>query len=353
MPFRAVFLMILCAGFTLFPMAEVDAQDIAPGSIIDAIVERGTLRCGVNASLPGFGAEATGEYSGFDIDVCRAVAAAVLGDADAVEYVPLAAADRALAFEFDEIDMLSRNTTWTLSRVAEWNVIFGPTTFYDGQSVMVRTNSNIGSLAGLAGARICVPQNTTSELNIRDTLDQLGVTYELVSQPDTQTAFEGLVDGTCDAFTTDKSGLAVLRTTLGDAAAEYTIFEDVISAEPLGPVSPAVDPQFAEVIRWVVFGMIEAEERGISQTNVESLAANPTSDVERFLGLGGVSRGDLLGIPNDFMYQVILQVGNYAEVYERHLGPGTPLNLERGANRLYDPEDLTEPVGLLYAPPFR
>lgn len=331
-----------------FVSITTSAQGFEPGSILQDIIDRDMLNCGATDSLPGFGSVTEdGTFVGFDIDICRAVAAAILGDAQKVEFIPLTAADRPLALEFGNVDMISRNTTWTLSRVAEWNAIFAPTTFYDGQSVITRADSSIASLAGLVGSSICVPAGTTSELNIRDSLDEIGVDFTLVSSPDTTIGFEMFINNECDAFTTDQSILAALRAGLGDTADDYYIFETPISKEPLGPLSPDRDPEFAEVIAWVVWGLIEGEQLGITSENVNEFANSDSIAIQRFLGIGGQPSGDRLGIPNDFMFQVISQVGNYEEIYNRNLGPDTPIGLERGLNQLYTDG------GLLYSPPFR
>lgn len=328
----------------------VQAQDAAPvqvGPITQAIMDRGSLICGVNANLPGFGSvNDAGQYEGFDIDYCHAVAAAILGDANAVEYRPLTAADRQAVIQSGEVDMISRNTTWTLNRDTVWGADFAPTTFYDGQGLMVRTDSGITDITQLDGASICVQSGTTTELNLADAFNSRGLTYSSQVFADAPGTWEGYLSGRCDAFTTDKSGLVSYKATAEDPSA-HTILAITLSKEPLGPLTPQSDPQFADIVRWVVFGTIQAEEFGITSENVDSFLDSDVPEIQRFLGIGDNASGSYLGIANDFMVTVIRQVGNYGEIYNRHLGPDTPFNLPRGLN------DLWTNGGLLYSPPFR
>lgn len=324
-----------------------DAQPVVVGPITQAILDRGEVICGVNTSLAGFATlNDAGEYEGFDVEFCRAVAAAILGDANAVTYRPLQAGERQAAIQSGEIDLMSRNTTMTLSREAVWGATFGPVTFYDGQGLMVRTETGITEIEGLEGASICVQSGTTTELNLADAFSQRGLTYEPQVFADAAATWEGYLSGRCDAFTTDKSGLAAYRATSEDPGS-HTILEITLSKEPLAPLSPQSDPQFADIVMWVVYGMVQAEEFGITSENIGDFVGSEIPEIQRFLGQGDNAAGSLYGIPNDFMVAVITQVGNYGEVFERHLGADTPFGLERGLNALW-----TE-GGLQYSPPFR
>jgi general L-amino acid transport system substrate-binding protein len=349
------------AGATLlmsaFPALAQDAITVTPGPITQKILDSGKLICGVNDVLPGFGApNDDGVYEGFDVDICRAVAAAVLNDADAVEYRPLVAAQRQAAIQSGEIDMMSRNTTETLSRDSQWAAIFGPVTFYDGQGIMVQSASGVTDISGLDGASMCVQSGTTTELNIKDYIEAKDVAIELLVFNDANATWNAYLEGRCESWTTDKSGLASYAAGSDDPSA-HSILAETLSKEPLAPLSPQSDPQFAEVVEWTVFALIQAEEFGITSENIadflptegeadEAYIARVTPEVARFLGQANNSAGDYLGIPNDFVVNVITAVGNYGEIYERNL---TPLGLSREGS----PNDLWTNGGLLYSPPFR
>jgi general L-amino acid transport system substrate-binding protein len=284
-----------------------------------------------------------GEYSGFDIDTCRAVAAAILGDANAVTFRPLTAAERPTVLASGEVDMISRNTTKTLSRETDWGATFAPTTFYDGQGVMARTADGVATLEDLAGGTICTNAGTTTELNITDAMASRGLDFTLQTFQEFDSVMAAFDEGRCDAVTTDISSLISRRATAADPGS-YTILTAVLSKEPLGPLSPQNDPQFADIVEWTINGLIQAEEFGITSENVDSFLASENPDIQRFLGVGENLAGDYLGIANDFMVTVIRSVGNYGEIFERHL---TPLGVERGVNALWTNG------GLHYAPPFR
>ena len=246
------------------------AQDnVILGPVTRAVLERGRLNCGANAQLVGFGVvNDAGEFEGFDVDICRAVAAALLGDANAVAYLPLGISERQAIMQSGEIDMMSRNTTWTLSRDADWGATFGPTTFYDGQGIGTRVEYGIATIEELDGASICVNQGTTAELNISDAVSARGLEITILAQPDIAAAWQAYVDGHCEAWTTDKSGLAALHATAADPEL-HMVLDVTLSKQPLGPLSPQSDPQFAEIIAWTVFGLISAEEHGITSANVD------------------------------------------------------------------------------------
>ncbi|NDJ62661.1 MAG: amino acid ABC transporter substrate-binding protein, partial [Chloroflexi bacterium] len=324
-----------------------DGSDVVRGEITQRIIDRGEVLCAVNDVLPGFGfPNDAGEIEGFDADFCRAVAAAILGDASAVSFRPTTAAERQTVLQTGEVDMMARNTTFTLSRDTLWGVTYGPVTFYDGQGVMVFAETGIETLEDLEGGVICSNQGTTTELNITDAMTVRGLDFDLVTFENFDLVMASFTEGGCDAVTTDLSGL-ISRRAIFPSPGELQILDIVLSKEPLTPLSPQGDPQFADILRWVAFGMIQAEEFGITSENIEDFLDSSNPNIQRFLGIGDVAAGSLLGIPNDFMVEVISQVGNYGEVFDRHLGPDTIFGLERGLNALW-----TE-GGLLYSPPFR
>jgi general L-amino acid transport system substrate-binding protein len=328
----------------------VMAQDAAPvqlGEITQRIIDRGELICGVNNVLPGFGfPDDAGVIQGFDADVCRAVAAAILGDSTKVNFRPVVAADRQTVLQSGEVDMISRNTTFTLNRDTVWGATFSPTTFYDGQGVMVMADSGVTDLEGLAGGIICTNAGTTTELNITDGMQSRGLEFELQTFQDFDSVMATFFEGGCDAVTTDMSGLVSRKATAPDPGA-LLILDVVLSKEPLGPLTPQSDAQFADIVRWTVYGLIQAEEFGITSENVDTFLTSENPDIQRFLGIGENQAGSYLGIANDFMVTVIKQVGNYGEIFDRHLGPDTIFGLERGVNALWTNG------GLLYSPPFR
>lgn len=314
-----------------------------------AVKANGVLRCGVNSGVPGFGfLNESGEFVGFDTDFCRAIATAIFGDPTAVEFRPLTAAERFTALQTNEIDVLIRNTTWTFTRDVELGTDFGPTTFYDGQGMMVRKDSGFNSLNDMEGATICVLSGTTTELNLADAFSSRGLTYDTLvfdKSDETAAAYD---EGRCDGLTSDKSQLAGLRTTMTNPA-DHKILPETMSKEPLGPVWAQGDQQWGDLVRWVVNGMIIAEEKDITSANVAEIAADDPQDpeVRRLLGLEG-SFGDLLGLDPDFMVNVVAAVGNYGEIYERNLGPdGTDIPRAGSLNALWTDG------GLLYAPPWR
>ena len=329
---------------------SVLAQDAAPvqlGEITQRIIDRGELVCGVNPALAGFAVlNDAGEYEGFDVDICRAVAAAVLGDATKVAYRPLQAGERQAAIQSGEVDLMARNTTWTLSRDAVWGATFAPVTFYDGQGLMVTVESGITTIEELDGASICVQSGTTTELNLADSFDQRGLSYTPQVFADAAATWEGYVSGRCDAFTTDKSGLIAYKSTAADPGA-HAILEITLSKEPLAPLSPQSDAQFADIVQWTVFALIQAEEYGITSENVDSFLTSELPEIQRFLGVGENAAGSYYGIANDFVVTVIRQVGSYGEIFDRNLGPDTVFGLDRGLNGLWTDG------GLMYSPPFR
>ncbi len=325
---------------------EVEGAPAAGKSRLDVVKERGKLICGANANLPGFGyLDQSGNYAGFDIDFCKAVAAAIFDDPNAVEYRPLTAKERFTAVQTGEVDVLIRNTTWTLGRDTSVGMDFAPVTFYDGQGMMVRKADNIKTLEDLQGATICVTTGTTTELNLADQMRARGIDYTPVVFETADATFGAYEEGRCDAVTTDKSGLVSRRSLLKNPE-EHVILDVTMSKEPLAPAVLQGDSKWRDVITWVVFATIQAEEFGITSQNVDEFKNSDSPEIRRFLGLEG-DLGKGLGLTNDFAYRVIKHVGNYGEIYDRNLGPNTPFNLPRGPNNLWTNG------GLLYSPPFR
>lgn len=322
------------------------AAQPAAGDLLQTVKDRGKLVCGVNGGLPGFSYldEETGQFTGFDADYCRAVAAAIFDDPDAVEFRPLSAAERGTALQTGEIDVLIRNTTWTITRDGSWGN-FGPTTFYDGQGMMVHQELGVETLEDLEGATICVQTGTTTELNLTDQMRARGVDFEPVVFEDIDATYNAYEQGRCDAVTSDRSQLAARRTVFATPA-DHVILEVVMSKEPLGPVVPHGDDQWFDVIKWIVFGTIQAEELGITSENVGDFMDSEDPVTRRLLGVEG-ELGQDLGLSNDFVVRVLQHVGNYGEIFERNLGPDTPFDLDRGPNKLWTDG------GLLYSPPFR
>lgn len=354
------------------PIAETPAADASPappdepastppdaatpppanGGVLAQVKARGRLICGANTDLPGFGFydSVRGSWSGFDVDFCRAVAAAVLGDANAVDFVALTTSgpnERFEAIRAGRVDVMFRNTTWTLGRDIS-GLAFGPTTFHDGQTFMVRTADNIRTLDNLAEKTICVARGTTSELNLQEDFAARGITYTLRLFDDENQLYPAYDAGECDAVTSDSSQLASEREALAQPD-DHTILGDRISREPLGPVFIAGDDIWRDAVSWAVFATIYAEELRVDQSNVDQLAQTSNdARVRRLLGIEG-DFGAGLGLPNDFGLQIIRQVGNYADIYDRNLGPETPFALERGPNKVWN----LGAGGVLASPPFR
>jgi len=316
---------------------------VAQAGTLDTVKARGKLVCGVNGDLPGFSnLNADGSWTGIDADYCRAVAAAVLGDAHAVEFIPLSAAQRFVALQTGEIDLLNSVATWTLTRDAELGLTFAPTTFYDGQGFMVRKDLGVTTLDELSGATICTPAGTTSELNLADSMRARGIPFTPVVFESYDTLYNSYEQGRCDAVTSDKSQLASRRSVMANPD-DHIVLEATISKEPLGPVIAQGDDQWQDVVTWTVFATFFAEEHGITAENIDSFADTQNPEIARFLGASGdMGRG--LGLDTKWAINVIKGVGNYGEIFDRNL---VPLGLPRGENRPYTDG------GLQYAMPFR
>ena len=322
----------------------------AAGSVLESVKEAGVVRCGTRDALPGFAVlTEAGEHEGFDSDFCKAIAAAVLGDATAVEMVDLETADRFTALQNGSIDVLVRNTTWTASRDGGEAATFMQPTFYDGQGMMVAAGS-YESVGDMNGAVVCVAKGTTTEGNAALESSRLGLNWEVRSFDETDLILEAFIAGQCDGWSSDVSQLTGFRSAYPDGAAALVILPEVFSKEPLAPAVLDGDTQWAQVVNWAILATIQAEEFGITSANVDSFLTSEDVSIQRFLGVEIVSDDGSavldpgLGLPTDFAYQVVKQVGNYGEIFEAHLAP---LGLERGVNSLWTNG------GLLYAPPFR
>jgi general L-amino acid transport system substrate-binding protein len=318
------------------------------GKTLDAIKARGQVVCGVNTGLAGFSqADSNGNWTGLDVDVCRAIAAAVLGDGTKVKWVPLNAQQRFAALQSGEIDILSRNTTWTLTRDASLGLHFTGVTYYDGQGFMVPVKSKIKSARQLKGATVCVQSGTTTEKNLTDYSRAAGLNMKPVVFEKVEAATGAYFAGRCIAYTTDASGLASVRNKEAKDANEHVILPELISKEPLGPSVRRGDDEWFAIVKWVVYGLIEAEEYGITQAGVDTMLGDSADPVVlRILGKTE-DTGKLLGLDKNWMANAIKAVGNYGEIFERNVGPKTPLNLPRGSNNLWNKG------GLMYAPPVR
>lgn len=323
---------------------STQSGDSASSSRLDTIKARGNLVCGVNGQLPGFSfVDENGEYSGLDVDLCRAVAAAIFDDPTKVEFRDLGAQERFVAVQSGEVDLLSRNTTWTLSRDTSVGMEFAPTTFYDGQGLLVTKASNIKALADLDGKSVCVLSGTTNEQNLADRMRKLSLNYSPVVFEDVDLLYAAYEQGRCEAATSDRSQLTARRVVLAKPDA-HQVLEVVLSKEPLGPLTANGDSEWFDVIKWVTYAMIQGEELEINSQNVASFAETTDPEISRFLGTEG-NLGEDMGLPNDFAENVLQHVGNYDEVYQRNIGE--PFGLERGLNALWSDG------GLMYSPPFR
>ena len=317
------------------------------GKTIDAIKARGQVICGVNPSLPGFAAaDSQGNWTGFDVDVCKAVAATVLNDATKVKWTPLNASQRFAALQAGEIDVLSRNTTWTLTRDASLGLNFTGVTYYDGQGFMVTKKSKITSAKQLKGATVCVQSGTTTEKNLADYSKAMKLNMKPVVFETQEATNKAYFTGRCQVYTTDASGLASVRNKEATNPDDHLILPDLISKEPLGPSVRRGDDEWFAIVKWVVFALIEAEEYGITQANVDQMKSSTDPVVQRILGTSE-DTGKLLGLDKEWAYRAIKAVGNYGEMFERNVGPKSTLKLPRGANNLWSKG------GLMYAPPVR
>ncbi len=318
----------------------------ASAGTLDDTKARGTVRCGVNTGLPGFGYQNDkGEWAGLDVDYCKAIASAIFGDPSKVVYSPLSAVQRFPALQNNEIDVLARNTTWTMSRDTALGLSFAGVNFYDGQGFMVRKSLGVNSALQLSGATVCVQSGTTTELNLADYFAANNMQYNPVvieAQSDVNTAYDS---GRCDVLTTDQSGLYASRLELGTPD-DHVVLPEIISKEPLGPAVRQGDSQWLNVVRWTHFALLNAEELGVTQANVEEMKNSTNPEIRRLLGVEGTFGGDA-GLTNDFVVKIVTAVGNYGEIFERNVGTGSPLGIARGQNALWTKG------GLQYGAPVR
>jgi general L-amino acid transport system substrate-binding protein len=316
------------------------------GPTLDNVKSKGFIQCGVNPSLLGFAAtNDAGEYQGFDVDYCKAVAVAIFNDPTKVKYTPLNAKERFTALQSGEIDMLARNSTWTMSRDTQMGIMFTGVNYYDGQGFMVRKSQNVSSALELNGATVCVQTGTTTELNLADYFKANKMDYTLVAfenNTDVNNAYEA---GRCDVLTTDASGLYSTRLTLSKPD-DHIVLPEIISKEPLGPAVRQGDDQWFGIVKWVGFALVNAEELGITKENVDEMKSSNNEDVKRLLGVED-KFGESIGLGNDWAYNVIKTMGNYGEIFDRNIGAGSKLQIARGLNALWSKG------GIQYAPPIR
>jgi general L-amino acid transport system substrate-binding protein len=330
---------LLAAVFLLFSGAAAAQQ-----STFDSVRSKGFVQCGVNTGLAGFSQpDSKGVWKGIDVDLCRAVAAAVLGDANKVRYTPLTAQQRFTALQSGEVDILSRNTTWTVTRDTSLGLNFVGVNYYDGQGFMVPRKLNVKSAKQLNGATVCVQPGTTTELNLADYFRSNKMSFKPVVIEKLEEVLNAYFAGRCDVFTTDHSGLIALRATRAPKPDEHVILPEIISKEPLGPAVRHGDDRWFDVVKWSFFAMVEAEELGLDSKNIDGQAKSANPSIQRFVGTSG-DIGKMLGIDNRWAVNIIKQVGNYAESFDANL---TPLGFERGLNRLWTQG------GIMYVPPIR
>lgn len=330
----------------VFGAAFTFAASAASAATLDDVKSKGFVQCGVSQGLPGFSnTNDKGEWTGIDVDMCRGLAAAIFGDASKVKYTPLSAKERFTALQSGEVDVLPRNTTWTLSRDTSLGLNFTGVNYYDGQGFMVRKSLGVTSALQLDGASICTNTGTTTELNVADYFRANNMKYEVVAFEKADEVVQAYDSGRCDVYTTDASGLYAQRLKLTKPD-DHVVLPEIISKEPLGPVVRHGDDQWFDLVKWVLFAMVNAEELGVSSANVDELKSTDNPGIKRLLGTEGAF-GEALGVSNEWAYNIIKQVGNYGEIFEANVGPKTPLGIARGLNQLWSKG------GIQYAPPIR
>ena len=335
--------------FTLFGTLTVAAllAGAVGATTLDDVKARGVLNCGSNTGLTGFGApDADGNYQGFDVDLCKAIAAAIFGDQSKVKYIPTTGETRFTSLASGEVDLLARNSTWTFSRDTDLKFDFVAVNYYDGQGFMVKKNLGVSSAKELDGATICIQTGTTTELNLADFFKANNIKYTPVNVADDADAERQFLAGSCDAYTTDASGLAATRATLPNPG-DFIVLPEIISKEPLGPVVRHGDNQWGDIVRWTYYALVAAEEKGITKANIEEVATSTQDpEIKRLLGIEG-DMGKMLGLDNNWAKNAIAANGNYGEIFEANIGAATPIGLARGLNALWTQG------GLQYTPPFR
>lgn len=331
---------ILAAASALLAAAPAKA------ATLEDVKAKGFLECGVNHGLPGFSdSDEKGNWRGMDVDICRGLAAAIFGEPDKVKFVPLTAKERFTALQSGEVDVLSRNTTWTMTRDTALGLNFAAVTYYDGQGFMVRRKLGIASVLELSGTTVCTQAGTTTEMNVSDYFQSKNMPFTLLTFAKTSETVQAYEGGQCDAFTADASQLYAVRLQLAEPE-KHVVLPEIISKEPLGPVVRQGDDQWFNIVKWTVFALIDAEELGVTSANVEESRSSNNPAIRRLLGVEG-DLGLKLGLDNNWAVRLISAVGNYGEIFERNVGKGSNLNIARGINRLWNKG------GILYAPPVR
>jgi general L-amino acid transport system substrate-binding protein len=331
---------------SILALALIFAAQTASAQTLKSVKDRGILNCGSNGTLAGFGLpDAQGKWTGLDVDVCRAVAAAIFNDASKVKFVPLSAKDRFTALQSGEVDVLVRNTTWTSSRDSSLGLNFTGVDYYDGQGFMVRKALKVNSALELNGASVCVQQGTTTELNLADFFRAHNMQIKSVTFATANEAIKAYDAGRCDSYTTDASGLYAERLRLANPD-DHIILPEIISKEPLGPAVRHGDDQWFDIVKWTLFAMLNAEELGITQANADDMVKSTNPEIKRFVGTEG-NYGEQLGLTKDWAVRIVKLVGNYGEAFERNVGTGSPLKIDRGLNKLWNKG------GVQYAPPIR
>ena len=327
-------------------VASITFASAASATTLDDVKKKGFVQCGVSQGLKGFSSpDDKGGWTGIDVDLCRAIAAAIFGDAEKVKFTPLSAKERFTALQSGEIDVLSRNTTWALSRDTALGFDFRGVTYYDGQGFMVRKSSGVKSARELDGATICVLMGTSTALTLADYFRSNNMKYEPITFEKDDEVVAAYETGRCDAYTTDSSGLYANRLTLKDQQ-EHLVLPEIISKEPLGAVVRHGDNQWGDIVSWALYAMLNAEELGVNSKNAEGMRESDNPEIRRLLGTEG-KFGEGLGLPDDWAYNIIVKVGNYAEIFDRNVGKGSPLGIPRGLNALWTQG------GIQYAPPIR
>jgi general L-amino acid transport system substrate-binding protein len=339
-------------GWALGATASLLAATAAMAGTLDDVKSKGFVQCGVNTSLIGFAfPDDQNNWTGLDVDFCRAVAAAIFGDPQKVKFTPLTAKERFTALQSGEIDILSRNTTWTMSRDTSLGLKFAGVMYYDGQGFMVRTAMGVDSALKLSGAAVCVQTGTTTELNLADYFKANKMEYKVVAFEKEQEVLAAYEDGRCDAYTTDQSGIYAQRLKLAKPD-DHVVLPEIISKEPLGPVVRQGDDAWFNVVKWTYFALLNTEELGITQANVEEMKGSANPEIRRILGVANADAtaagfGTAIGVSEEWVVQILKGVGNYGEIFERNVGASTPLKIARGVNALWTAG------GLQYAPPIR
>jgi general L-amino acid transport system substrate-binding protein len=336
---RVVFTLAAVSSFFAF-------TSIAAAATLDQVKSKGFVQCGVSQGIIGFSSpDDKGNWTGFDVDFCRALAAAIFNDATKVKFTPLSTKDRFTALQSGEVDLLSRNTTWTLDRDTKMGLNFAGITYYDGQGLMVKKAMKVNSALELSGASVCTQTGTTTELNLADYFRNNKMKYEVVAFATADETLKAYESGRCDVFTTDTSQLYAQKLKLA-APNDHMILPEIISKEPFGPLVRHGDDQWFDIVKWTLYALVNAEDLGITKSNVDEMLKSPSPEVRRALGVEG-SSGESLGLTNDWLVRIVKATGNYGEMFERNVGASTPLKIDRGLNKLWSKG------GLQYAPPIR